>query len=206
MGKIQQIAFALCGDYKVPDAAEEMKKQGFPKGPPDSPEFGICDGEEILIKITGNLLIDSDIKTKRLKFYLNMDSACAALKLDVYNKKAQSGDKAFSGELEYNVGPLQDQGPPRRGSIILHIPKDEELLRFAPLTLDIPVKVSAKYLAWRLPSKGKPTLDEFFLSLVDKTAPNADPEAAGDKGGDFGHPQRNMRAVYQELGKSETKK
>ena len=108
---------------KVPVTAEEMKKQGFPKGPPDSPEFGICDGEEILIKITGNLVVDSDIKTKRLKFYLNMDSACAALKLDVYNKKAQSGDNAFSGELEYNVGPLQDQGPPRRGSIILHIPK-----------------------------------------------------------------------------------
>ncbi|XP_078334323.1 uncharacterized protein LOC111132726 isoform X2 [Crassostrea virginica] len=155
---------------KAPVTAEEMKKQGFPKGPPDSPEFGICDGEEILIKITGNLVIDSDIKTKRLKFYLNMDSACAALKLDVYNKKAQSADKAFSGELEYNVGPLPDQGPPRRGSMILHIPKDEELFRFAPLTLDIPVKVSAKYLAWRLPSKGKPTLDEFFLSLVDKNS------------------------------------
>ena len=108
---------------KDSDAAEEMKKQGFPKGPPDSPDFGICDGEEILIKITGNLIIDSDSKEKRLKFYLNMNSACAALKLDVYNKKAQTGDKAFSGELEYNVGPHQDQGPPRRGSIILHIPK-----------------------------------------------------------------------------------
>ena len=108
---------------KAPVTAEEMKKQGFPKGPPDSPEFGICDGEEILIKITGNLIIDSDSKEKRLKFYLNMDSACAALKLDVYNKKAQSADKAFSGELEYNVGPLPDQGPPRRGSMILHIPK-----------------------------------------------------------------------------------
>ncbi|XP_078334321.1 uncharacterized protein LOC111132751 isoform X2 [Crassostrea virginica] len=155
---------------KVPDAAEEMKKQGFPKGPPDSPDFGICDGEEILIKITGNLIIDSDSKEKRLKFYLNMNSACTALKLDVYNKKAQTSDKAFSGELEYNVGPLPDQGPPRRGSIILHIPKDDDLLRFAPLTLDISVKVSAKYLAWRLPSKEKPTLDEFFLSLVDKSS------------------------------------
>ena len=110
-------------DNKVAVAAEEMKKQGFPKGPPDSPEFGICDGEEILIKITGNLVMDSDSKIKRLKFYLNMNSATATLKLDVYNKKAQSGDKAFSGELVYNVGPLQDQGPPRRGSIILQIPK-----------------------------------------------------------------------------------
>nr|XP_022334816.1 leucine-rich repeat and IQ domain-containing protein 1-like [Crassostrea virginica] len=81
---------------KDSDAAEEMKKQGFPKGPPDSPDFGICDGEEILIKITGNLMIDSDIKEKRLKFYLNMNSACAALKLDVYNKKAQSGVQCWS--------------------------------------------------------------------------------------------------------------
>ena len=32
------------------------------------------------------------------------------------------------------------------------------------------MKVSAKYLALRLPSKEKPTLDEFFLSLVDKSS------------------------------------
>ena len=31
-------------------------------------------------------------------------------------------------------------------------------------------------------------------------------EAAWGKGGYHGHHQRNMRAVYQELGKSETKK
>ena len=29
------------------------------------------------------------------------------------------------------------------------------------------MKVSAKYLAWQLPSKGNPSLDDFFLSLVD---------------------------------------
>lgn len=105
------------------DAADTMKKQGFQKGPPDSPVFGICDGEEIIIKLEGNLTLDADNKVVRLKYYnLNPESASASFKIDVHNKKAQSEAKAFSGELRYNVGGV-DQGPPRCGSVVLSIPK-----------------------------------------------------------------------------------
>lgn len=151
------------------DAADTMKKQGFQKGPPDSPVFGICDGEEIIIKLEGNLTLDADYKVVRLKYYnLNPESASASFKIDVHNKKAQSEAKAFSGELRYNVGGV-DQGPPRCGSVVLSIPKDEELHRFAPLTLDVPVKVAAKYLAYQLPIRPTPNLDDFYLSLVDNS-------------------------------------
>ena len=37
-------------------------------------------------------------------------------------QKAQAEAKAFSGELRYNVGGV-DQGPPRCGSVVLSIPK-----------------------------------------------------------------------------------
>lgn len=148
------------------EATDMMKKQGFQKGPPDSPVFGICDGEEIIIRIEGNLTLDADNKMVRLKFYVNVESASASFKIDVYNKKAQAEVKAFSGELRYNVGG-DEQGPPRCGSLVLSIPKDEEQHRFAPLTLDVPVKVAAKYLACQLPNRQTPKLDDFYLSLVD---------------------------------------
>lgn len=151
---------------KSTDAVDKMKKQRYQKGPPDSPAFGICDGEEIIIKMEGNLTLDADNKVVRLRYYLNMDSASASFKIDVYNKKAQAETKAFSGELRYNVGGV-DQGPPRCGSMVLSIPKGEELHRFAPLTLDVPVKVAAKYLAYQLPNRQTPKLDDFYLSLVD---------------------------------------
>lgn len=51
--------------------------------------------------------------------------------------------------------------------MVLSIPKGEELHRFAPLTLDVPVKVAAKYLAYQLPNRQTPKLDDFYLSLVD---------------------------------------
>lgn len=107
---------------KCPNASDEMKKQGFKKGPPESPEFGVCDGEEIIICMAGNITLDSDIKTLCLKFYLNMDSASSTFRIDVFNKKAQARDKSFSGELRYNVG-RKEQDPPRRGSMVLYIPK-----------------------------------------------------------------------------------
>lgn len=107
---------------KSTDAVDKMKKQRYQKGPPDSPAFGICDGEEIIIKMEGNLTLDADNKVVRLRYYLNMDSASASFKIDVYNKKAQAETKAFSGELRYNVGGV-DQGPPRCGSMVLSIPK-----------------------------------------------------------------------------------
>lgn len=151
---------------KSTDAVDKMKKQGYQNGPPDSPAFGICDGEEIIIKLEGNLTLDADDKVVRLRYYLNIDSASASFKIDVYNKKAQAETKAFSGELRYNVGGV-DQGPPRCGSMVLSIPKGEELHRFAPLTLDVPVKVAAKYLAYQLPNRQTPKLDDFYLSLVD---------------------------------------
>ncbi|XP_062599787.1 uncharacterized protein LOC134261367 [Saccostrea cucullata] len=147
-------------------ASDEMKKQGFKKGPPHySPEFGICDGEEIFITIAGNLTLDSDHKLLRLKFYLNIDSARSTFKVEVYNKKAQSGDKDFSGELKYSVGE-KEQSPPRSGTIVLHVPKDEEHHRYAPLTLEVPLKVSAKYLAWRIPTSDKLKIDDFLRSLA----------------------------------------
>ncbi|XP_065941244.1 myb-like protein X [Magallana gigas] len=94
------------------DATNTMEKEGFQKGPPDSPAFGICDGEEIIMKLEGNLTLDADNKVVRLRYYLNMDLASASFKIDVYNKRAQAEAKAFCGELRYNVGGA-DQGPPR---------------------------------------------------------------------------------------------
>lgn len=65
-----------------------MKKQGFQKGFLDLFVFGICDGEEIIIKLEGNFILDVDYKVVCLKYYnLNLEFVSVLFKIDVYNKK-----------------------------------------------------------------------------------------------------------------------
>lgn len=50
--------------------------------------FGICDGEEIIIKLEGNFILDVDYKVVCLKYYnLNLELVSVLFKIDVYNKK-----------------------------------------------------------------------------------------------------------------------
>ncbi|XP_065934502.1 uncharacterized protein [Magallana gigas] len=147
---------------KSRDAQREMANQGYKDGPEEMVELGLCDTEEVIFSANANIKYLSGVT--QMSFFLNIDSAHLSFQIDVLNKEAQSSSRTYQGNLAYNVGDTK-QTPPRSGSILIHLPKEAQ--RYAPLTLDVPVKAAAKYLAWQLTKLGSPDPHDLYMKLCE---------------------------------------
>nr|XP_034337738.1 uncharacterized protein LOC117692796 [Crassostrea gigas] len=141
-------------------AQREMANQGYKDGPEEMVELGLCDTEEVIFNANGNIKYLSG--ATQMSFFLNIDSAHLCVQIDAVNKKAQFSSRTYQGNLAYNVGDTP-QSPPRSGSFLIHLPKEAQ--RYAPLTLDVPVKAAAKYLAWQLTKRGSPDPHDLYMKL-----------------------------------------
>lgn len=81
-----------------------MVNQGYKDGLEEMVEFGLCDMEEVIFNVNGNIKYVFGVI--QMSFFLNIDIVQFCVKIDVVNKKVQFFSRIYQGNLVYNVGDM----------------------------------------------------------------------------------------------------
>lgn len=81
-----------------------MVNQGYKDGLEEMVEFGLCDMEEVIFNVNGNIKYVFGVI--QMSFFLNIDFVWFCVEIDVVNKKVQFFSRIYQGNLVYNVGDM----------------------------------------------------------------------------------------------------
>ncbi|XP_078338073.1 uncharacterized protein LOC111133637 isoform X1 [Crassostrea virginica] len=147
-----------------------LKDNGYTLGLEEDIQFRMCDGENLEITFDLNLgLVDiGEDGILRLCYFSHLDTAHFVGDLFLVDERAQSQEPVFSGDLYFNVGSVK-QRPPRTGCIKITLPKSvvPYIDRTPFRMLDVQVVAVAKFIGFRLGTRGRDSVLQFASSLVD---------------------------------------